>query len=341
MWICVCLWANPEIDALFELYDKPDVPGASVGVYQRGEIVFQKGYGQRHLEANAAATSHTNYRLASLTKQFTAMAVMILKQDGQLDFEDKLIDRISGFPAYGSLIRIRHLLHHQSGLRDYEDHIPSSQTEQLSDRDVVGILKQQNSTYFNPGSQYRYSNSGYAVLAEIVARVSGQTFESFLRERIFIPLGMYATVAHKKGVNSVLFRAFGYTPRAGSFNFTDQSLTSAVLGDGGVYSSVSELFLWDQSLYSETLVSQTLLNMAFTPGLLNNGTPTSYGFGWVVESQDGYKRLSHTGSTIGQRSAIVRFPERELTVVVLINREGAMPWKHASRIASFYLPKSK
>lgn len=221
-------------------------------------------------------------------------------------------------------------------MRDYEGLIPGGTTQQVKDKDVLDILMKQSSTYFTPGSQYRYSNAGYATLAVIVNRVSGISFAEFLENNIFTPLGMKNTVAYEKGISEVSDRAYGYTQRNGKFQRTDQSLTSAVLGDGGVYTSVDEILIWDQALYTDILVSQNLMDMAFTPGKLNSGASTRYGFGWVLDTYKGIKRISHTGSTIGFRSAIQRFPEKELTVVVLVNRAGAQPWETARRVADLF-----
>jgi CubicO group peptidase (beta-lactamase class C family) len=329
--------ANDQIDRLFSAYDRPNVPGASVLVVKDGAVIYQKGYGASDLEAGELADEATNYRLASLTKQFTAMAIMMLKEDGVLNYEQTLTEVLPDFPSYGSRIKIRHLLNHTSGLRDYEDLIPSGQREQVKDRDVVELLKRQTSTYFTPGSSYRYSNSGYATLAHIVQTVSGMRFAEFLEERIFAPLGMAATVAYENGVSTVAHRAYGYTSNGGGWDRTDQSVTSAVLGDGGVYTSPVDYFKWDQALYTETLVSAETLAEAFTPGRLSGGARTSYGFGWMLDTYRGHRRIHHTGSTIGFRTAVQRFPDQHLTVLVLVNRANASPWDVAEQIADLYL----
>lgn len=333
--IGLALTLEEKVDRLFRSY-QGNVPGASIGIYKDGEILLEKGYGNANHEDQVEADEFTNYRLASVTKAFTAMAIMILKERGQLSFDDRLVDTLDGFPSYANAIRIRHLLGHTAGLRDYESHIPRNQQTQLKDSDVVTILKQRSSTYFTPGSQYKYSNSGYATLAEIVAKVSGQSFASFLMDNIFVPLGMNETVAYEKGVSEISNRAYGYS-RSGGYYRTDQSITSAVLGDGGVYTSARDYFLWDQALYGEQLVSKETLDEAFTRGRLNNGSRTSYGFGWMLGSYRGNKRISHTGSTIGFRSSVQRFPEENLTILIMINREGSSPWNIAEDVADLIL----
>jgi CubicO group peptidase (beta-lactamase class C family) len=327
---------SEQVDRLMADYDRPNYPGAAAAVYLDGQIVHAKGYGLADQEGRVAATDHTNYRLASVTKAFTAMAIMILKERGQLTYDQKLTDVLPEFPAYGRAITIRHLLNHTSGLHDYENLIPSNQDGQVSDHDVVGLLADERSTYFTPGSSYRYSNSGYCTLGVIVAKVSGMPFHEFLAQNVFEPLAMTGSLAYVNGSNDVQDRAYGYTWQGSRYQRTDQSVTSATLGDGGVYTSVAEYFLWDQALYGERLVSAPTLAEAFTSGTLNNGSRTGYGFGWKLDTYRGVKRISHTGSTIGFRTAVQRFPDKKLTVVVLINRANTAPWDLAQSIADLY-----
>jgi CubicO group peptidase (beta-lactamase class C family) len=326
------------VDALFADYNRPDVPGASVIVVRDGKVLYRHAYGMADLEAHTAATTATNYRLASVTKQFTAMAILILAQRGQLSLDDPLTKFFPDYPAYGTAITVRHLLTHTSGLLAYEDLIPASRTLQVKDRDVLDLLKLQDHTYFPPGSEWRYSNTGYAHLAMIVEKVSGTPFAAFLKKNIFDPLRMTQTVAFEEGVSSVPHRAFGYSQHGSAFERTDQSLTSAVLGDGGIYSSVDDLFLWDQSLYTARLVSTAALQQAFTSAVLASGKSTGYGFGWEIGEFHGLKTVRHGGSTIGFRTNILRIPERKFTVIVLANRNEAKPAEIADRIAELYLP---
>jgi CubicO group peptidase (beta-lactamase class C family) len=325
------------IDALFADYDKPGSPGASVMVIHDGKVAYSRAYGLANLEQQTSATTETNYRLASLTKQFTATAIMLLAEDGKLSYDDRVIDLLPGFPSYARDIRIRHLLTHTSGLWDYEDFVPDSQRVQVKDRDVLGLLSRVDATYFAPGSRFRYSNSGYAVLALVVQRVSGMPFARFLHERIFEPLGMDATVAYEEGVSIVPNRAYGYSLEKYGFTRTDQSPTSAVLGDGGIYSSVSDLVRWDHALETHALLPESTRTLSWTPNRLNDGSATEYGFGWFVDDDGGRQRLSHHGETRGFTNAIVRYPAERLSVILLTNRTGGNPWRIAQRIADLWL----
>lgn len=262
---------------------------------------------------------------------------MQLVQSGRLGYEDNLQKIFPEFPQYGHNVTIRHLLQHTSGLIAYEDLIPDTATVQVLDKDVLKMMMTQDSTYFPPGSQYRYSNSGYAVLAMIVEKISGVSFAQFLKKNIFKPLGMKNTLAYEKGISAVKNRAMGYRQEGGQFIFSDQSVTSAVLGDGGIYSSAEDLLKWDQALYTEKLVKKETLAAAFTPGVLSDGKPLDYGFGWRLDQFNGHRRLTHTGSTSGFRNVIQRYPDDNFTVIILTNRAGPEVTPLADKLAEMFL----
>jgi CubicO group peptidase (beta-lactamase class C family) len=312
-----------RVDALFRDFNQPGASGASVMVIKGGKVVLAKGYGLANVEVRIPCDTNTNFRLASVTKQFTALAVMILAERKQLSLDERLTDFFPEFPAYGCPITLRQLLTHTSGLIDYEGVIPKGTGIPVLDRDVLRLLMQQDKTYFPPGTQYRYSNSAYALLALIVEARSGKTFARFLQENIFRPLKMTHTLAYEPGLSVVPNRAYGYSPGASGFKRTDQSLTSSVLGDGGVYSSVADLYQWDQALYTDTLVSRKMLKLAFTPGPVTEHPDTGYGFGWFVGQYRGLRELWHSGNSLGFTTRIARFPEKRFTVIILANRSEA------------------
>lgn len=329
------LFSNPNVDILFNDYAKPGVPGASVVILKEGKSLYEQAYGLQNLEENERTTIHTNYRLASVSKQFTAMAVLILIQQNKLTFETNLKEVFPDFPSYGAKIKIRHLLGHTSGLKDYEDMVTGS--AQVLDADVLALMKKQTGTLFTPGSKYQYSNGGYCVLSQVVENISGLPFAEFTQKNIFDRIGMKDTQFFVKDETVVPHRAYGYSNQGNGFVKTDQSNTSATMGDGGVYTSVSEWVHWDNALSNATLLPQNLQDLMFTPGTLNDGTKTQYGFGYVIDRYKGNRRQSHTGSTIGFRTAVQRFPDKGLTVLVLINRANSSPWAMAEKIADLYL----
>ena len=325
------------VDSLFADYNGAAVPGASVIVIRDGRVIVRRAYGMAHLERRAPATPETDYRLASVSKQFTAMAIMMLAQAGKLRYDQPVREILPELPPAARDVTVRHLLNHTSGLWDYEDLIPGTRTAQLDDRDVLALLGPKDTLYFPPGSAYRYSNSGYVLLGLIVERVSGVSFPEFLRARIFAPLGMTATVAHVEGSDTVPHRAYGYSAAATGFTATDQSVTSATLGDGGIYTNVDDMMRWDRALYGAELVDAATLQLATTPPVLPGRAPTEYAFGWFVDTYRGGRRWRHTGETSGFRNAIQRYPDRRFTVIVLTNRSSGEPGTIAERIADLLL----
>jgi CubicO group peptidase (beta-lactamase class C family) len=310
-----------RVDSLLERYTGRDVPGACLMALADGGILYRDCRGMADLERGEPTGPATNFRLASLTKQFTAMAIMLLVEDGHLGYDATLTEILPGFPEYGDAITVRHLLTHTSGLIDYENLIPDSQITQVKDRDVLRMMRQQDSTYFPPGSEHRYSNTGYALLAMVVEHVAAQSFAGFLSQRIFEPLGMEQTVAFEEGISAVASRAYGYSRTDSGWTRTDQSVTSAVLGDGGVYTSLDDLRRWIRMLDGEARpVSDQALAAAFEPMVLTGGDTSEYGLGWFVDEHRGRLRFRHGGSTRGFRNAIQRFPDEGLTVVFLSNR---------------------
>ena len=321
---------SASMDALLSQYSRPSVPGASVLVVRDGKVLYKRGVGSANLEDNIPADTNTNYRLASMTKQFTAMTILTLAQQRKIFLDNSLADVLPGTPLYMRSVSIRHLLNHTSGIVDYEDLIPEGQTSQVLDKDVLRLLRGIDSVYFPPGAKFKYSNSGYALLALVVEAVSGQPFAQYLKQNIFAPLGMNHTVAFENGKSMVDNRAFGYSR-------TDQSVTSAVLGDGGIYSSVDDLSRWYQSLSDHPLVATALFQEVFTPAQLDDGSTTKYGFGWFLEPYKNIPTHYHTGSTMGFRNAVLRIPTQRLTVVVLTNRNEGEPIQIARAIADLVL----
>jgi CubicO group peptidase (beta-lactamase class C family) len=340
-----------QIDDIFSGLMSANSPGGAVLVLKSGQVIFERGYGISDLRSPRKIDAHTNFRLASCTKQFTAMAIMLLVHEGKLHYEDRLTDVFPDFPEYGKSITIRNLLNHTSGLLDYEDLMekpaaatPEEQTPQIKDAGVLEILKLQKTTKFAPGAKWDYSNSGYAVLAMVVGKVSGQPFGDFLHDRIFAPLKMNSTIAYEKGKNTVPNRAYGHTDGNGAWREMDQSSTSAVLGDGGVYSSLDDLAKWDQALANHALLSEAEMRPAVTPVRVPDGsvrepdgTPAAYGFGWFVNLYKGHSRMWHYGETVGFRTTIQRFVDEKLTIVVLCNRDDLVPAVLALKVANLFL----
>jgi CubicO group peptidase (beta-lactamase class C family) len=355
---------DKKIDALFSRVTSPDAPGLAVLVRKNGSTVFERGYGVRDLRSKTKIDVPTNFRLASFTKQFTAMAIMLLAHDGKLRYDETLTEIFPDFPVYGKSIPIRNLLNHASGLPDYEDLMESAEKtkgpiwtaqKQIQDAEVLELLKKEKNGKFAPGTSWAYSNSGYVVLGLIVAKVSGNTYGEFLRARIFAPLKMNHTIVFQEGKNEAVNRAFGHSKEGHAFKETDQSATSATLGDGGIYSNLADLAKWDDALRNHTLLSEKEFQIALTPAKLADGSephwpqeptddnlhpgkPVAYGFGWFLDPYQGRQRMWHTGSTMGFRTAIERFTEGQgLTVIILGNRTDLEAEKLAQQVADIFL----
>jgi CubicO group peptidase (beta-lactamase class C family) len=373
--LCVALYFATENRSQFQGPDKglqesvfvglvkPDEPGFAVLLRYGGRDVFTRTEGVRDLRSKARIDAHSNFRLASFTKQFTAMAIMLLVHDGTLRYGQTLKDMFPDFPAYGKNITIRNLLNHTGGLPDYEDLMDAAEKakgplwspeRQIQDDEVLSLLKKENKGEFAPGTSWSYSNSGYVVLGLIAAKASGQSYGDFLHARIFAPLRMDHTTVYQKGKNEVANRAFGHSKESEALKETDQSSTSATLGDGGIYSNLEDLAKWDDALRNHTLLSTEEMQAALTPAKLANGPPTSwptahnddnlhpgkpvsYGFGWFLDPYQDHPRMWHTGSTMGFRTVIERFTADNLTIVVLCNRTDLDPESLALKTAGLYL----
>jgi CubicO group peptidase (beta-lactamase class C family) len=334
-----------------------DSPGFAVLVKKDGKIIFEQGYGVRDLRTKTKIDAQTNFRLASFTKQFTAMAAMLLVRDGKLRYEESVTSIFPEFPAYGKTITVRNLLNHTSGLPDYEDLMDQvektkgpmwSPEKQIHDAQVLQLLEKESHGRFAPGTKWEYSNSGYVVLGLIVAKVSGNSFGDFLYQRIFAPLKMNHTLVFEKGKNEVARRAYGHTKKENTLLETDQSSTSATQGDGGMYSNLEDLSKWDDALRNGTLLSEQDFLPAITPAQLPPGAESklaadvpkslrghasAYGFGWFLNLQDPHPLMWHYGDTMGFKTAIFRYLADNVTVILLCNRsdldQGALTLKAA------------
>jgi len=354
---------DSQADLIFSSVTQENAPGLAVLVHKDGRTLFEKGYGVRDLRTKAKIDRHTNFRLASFTKQFTAMAIMLLVHDRELRYDQTLTEIFPDFPAYGKNITLRNLLNHTGGLPDYEDLMDAqekitgplwSAEHQIQDDEVLALLKKETKGKFAPGTSWSYSNSGYVVLGLVVAKMSGQSYGDFLHARIFAPLHMDNTIVYQKGKNEVTNRAFGHSKEGNALKETDQSSTSATLGDGGIYSSLDDLAKWDDALRNHTLLSAEEMAPALVPAKLANGSstlwpaapnddnlhpgkPVSYGFGWFLDPYWGIPRMWHTGSTMGFRTVIERFTTDNVTIIILSNRTDLDPEALAEKTADLYL----
>ncbi|MFZ1290905.1 MAG: serine hydrolase domain-containing protein [Melioribacteraceae bacterium] len=324
-----------KIDNIFSEFRKGLTPGVSIAVLKNDNLIYEKGFGFADLENKILIKPKINFRLASITKQFTAFSILLLEKEGKLSLTDSLTKVFPEFPKYGNKISVKNILQHTSGILDYEDFV-NDDSIQVKDKDVLEILAKQDSTYFEAGKQHRYSNSGYALLALIVEKLSGKTFAEFLKEKIFNPLKMNNTIAYEKGISEVPFRSFGYAKSDSGFVFSDQSSTSAVLGDGGIYSSTIDLLKWNEEVENPTLLPKEKFAQSFVKGKNNKGEEFDYGFGWRLDPYKNYKRIYHTGSTCGFSNIYMKIPELDLTILVLMNIRDYDAKNYAEKVADLF-----
>ena len=319
---------KPQVDALMRDYTG-DVPGASVLVLRDGQPVVRAGYGLSDLETHTPATATTNYRLASVTKQFTAASILLLAEDGKLKLDDHVRKWLPTLPKAAEPITIRHLLTHTSGLIDYEDVIPDSFKAQLHDADVLQLLESQDRLYFHPGSDYRYSNSGYSLLALIVERASGPDLRD-LPARAHLPAARHEQHRGARG------RHFdGDEPRVRLHRRAGALDAHRPEPDERGARRRRHLFVdrrpgeVGRRALRRPPVAAEVLQSAFTPATHTDDPDVEYGYGWRITGET----LWHSGETVGFRNVIVRYPKRHLTVVVLTNRNEPEPYKLALAIA--------
>ena len=332
---------SARIDALLAEAVTPESPGAAVMVVHDGRVLHQAGYGLADVERRVPITPATAFRLASVSKQFVAMAVMILAEDGKLSYDDPVVRHLPELERLGDALTVRHLLNHTGGVSEYYEELETRYAEGPLPTNVeaLALMASEGELLFRPGERYRYSNPGYEMLASIVERVSGRPFAPFVAERIFAPLGMRTSVVRDASEPEIAHRALGYSRRDGRLELDDDHRLNHILGAGGIYSTLEDLYLWDQALYDEELVSRETLEEAFSPARLADGDNHPYGFGWRLGRYGALgSSVGHSGSWLGFRTYIVRYPERRFTVVVLSNSSDFPAAHWTGRVVDLAFP---
>jgi len=288
----------------------------SVFIARNGEILLSKGYGMADREKRVPNTPQTKFRIGSITKQFTAMAILILQAQGKLNVQDAICKYISDCPAAWQSITLHHLLTHTSGIPNFTDFPDYQKTKQSpsSPTQTIGRFKDKPLD-FQPGTKWSYSNSGYIILGFIIEQVSGQSYEMFLQEHIFVPLKMLDTgYEHSKNL-----LAIGYANSVSKADVIDMSIPYAA---GALYSTVEDLYRWDQALYTEQLVSKELRDQMFIPFVpVPESNGLSYGYGWGIGTEVNHPVVGHGGGIEGFSTNILRFRDDKVTIIVLSNRE--------------------
>jgi CubicO group peptidase (beta-lactamase class C family) len=327
------------IGKVFSAFDRPGSPGCALGVISEGRLVYGRGYGLANLEHSVPLTPRSVFDIASTSKQFVGMAVLLLEQEGRLSLEDPVRNWVPELPDYGTPLTIRHMLEHTSGLRDYLTLARlkgRTLTDYFSGRDVVAWLARQKELNFPSGSEYLYSNSGYFLVSQVVQKASGGTLRDYAHERIFVPLGMKSTHFHDDHTEIVPHRAAAYTARPGGFRISMSPLD--LVGDGGLYSTVEDLALWDENFYTFKVGGETLVRRLQQPGKLDSGKPLDYSLGLMLDVWNGRPAVFHGGSWAGYRSELFRLPGERFSVICLCNVVTAEASALARRVAEIWFP---
>lgn len=329
-----------SIDTIFSKWNQTDVPGGAVAVIQSGEIVYSKGYGLADLEHDIVITPSTVFYVGSVSKQFVTFSILLLEEQGKLDLDDEVQEYLPDFPRYDAPLTIRDFIHHTSGVRDYltlMDLKGHSYLDHTEMEEAYELIKNQEELNFTPGERFLYSNSCYLMLAMIVEKAAGMSIKEFAEIEIFNPLGMEDTQFYDDITDLVKNRAFSYAKTDDGYD----NLVSRfdLVGSGGIYSTVEDLYLWDQNFNDNQLGEgrQAIIDTMQTDGKLNNGESSKYAFALVNDTYRGLKTVSHSGSLAGYRAYYTRFPNQEFSVIILSNRSDGNPTNKAYQIADLYL----
>jgi CubicO group peptidase (beta-lactamase class C family) len=326
------------IDAILAQWNRAGSPGAAVAVVREGEIVHSQGYGLANLEYDVPITPSSVFHIASVSKHFTAFAIGLLAQEGRLSLDDDIRKHLPEVPDFGRTVTIRHLIHHTSGMRDQWELLAMAGwrlDDVITREHILKMVSHQRELNFEPGAEYLYSNTGYSLLAEIVARVSGQPFARFTEERIFRPLGMKSTHFHDDHQRIVPNRAYSYTP--GRSGYRAMPLNYANVGATSLFTTVEDLAKWERNFLTGQVGGKELLRQMLTRGMLNDGKEIPYAHGLIWGEHRGLPTVSHSGADAGYRTVYLRFPEQRLSVIVFSNLSSFNPIAVAHQVAESYL----
>lgn len=333
---------NHAIDSLFLEWNKPDVPGGALGVIQDGKLIYSKGYGIADLEHDIEITPSSVFYIGSVSKQFVTFSILLLEEQGKLDLDHKIQKYLPDFPEYNAPLTIRHFIHHTSGVRDYLTLMYLKGRNYLDNTDedeVYALIKRQEELNFTPGEKHLYSNSCYFMLAMIIEKAAGQSLKEFAYKNIFQPLGMKNTLFYDDNTDLIKNRVFSYSKKQNENGFNNLIMRFDLVGSGGVYSNIEDLFLWDQNFYNNKLGKggQAIINKMHEEGLLNNGKSGGYAFALNNRTYKGLKMVNHGGSLAGYRTELMRFPDEKFSVILLANRGDANPTLTSLKIADILL----
>ena len=321
-----------EIDSLLQEKYPDNAPGATFLISKNGSVIYKKAFGFANLELNAPMKTNNVFKIGSLTKQFTAISILMLMEKGKLNLDDEITKFIPDYPTNGNKITIHHLLTHTSGIKDYTKvkGLNAIAQKDLTPLELIDFSKNEPID-FVPGEKYKYNNSGYVILGYIIEKVTGQPYADFIEERIFKKLEM-TTSQYASQREVIQNRASGYQKKDSYINRMDFSLTLAYSA-GGLMSTVDDMFKWQEAIKNNILVSKETTEKAFTNYTLNNGEHTNYGYGWHIKTINNNQIFEHGGSLWGFKSMGVYLPDLDIYVIGLTNCLCNSPTKVTREIA--------
>jgi CubicO group peptidase (beta-lactamase class C family) len=329
-----------QLDQIFAAYNKVGSPGCALGVIRNSHFVYRKAYGLGSLEVGAPLTSESDFYMGSVSKQFTAAAVVLAAEQGLLSLDDDVRKYVPELPNYGHPITLREMLHHTSGFRDSLGLIDLSGRDALdfnSPPEILNLIVRQRGLNNIPGDEFIYSNTNYFLLGVVVQRATKKSLAAFAAQNVFQPLGMSHTLFYDDHTLVVPGRVAAYDPGAQGNFLVDWSTTYAIVGGGGLMSTVDDLSLWDRNFYANTLGKGTLTKELQTRGVLNDGKQISYAMGLDMGNYRGLPIVEHHGALFGYRTSLLRFPEQRFTVICLCNISSAIPSSLSRKVADLYL----
>ena len=336
---------HAQVDDFFGQIITPHTPGAAVMVINNGTVLYQAAYGLADLNAQIPLTVDHGFHIASMSKQMTAIVIMMLAEQGKLAYDDRLNTYIPELNGIAGTCTIRQMLQHTAGLPDYADGITKAllaRSDAPTNADVVAVMRRKRTLRTPPGAAYYYSNVGYELLAVVVERITGQSFPDVLQTRIFDVLGMTHTFSmpnSQRRTNDLLALSYTGNPQTPTLYASDP--LDDIYGSGSVYTTLGDMALYDTALYGNTLVSQQTYRVASEPAILNDGSHANYGFGLELGQWRGESYVAHSGSWLGFESDYVRFAQRRCSAIVLLNRNYDYPNdpRIALQVAALYLAK--
>ncbi len=329
---------NAAIDAVFASWEQPGSAGCAIAVAQNGDLIYSRGYGYANLDYDIPITPQTVFDVGSVTKQFTAAALSMLALEGKLSLDDTIQTWLSEIPEYDWPITLRHMLHHTSGLRNYLNLFPLAGRGDyypISHAQIRAMMSRQRALIFQPGERYRYSNTAFMLLSQVIERAGGQSLGEMAQERIFDPLGMEGSFMYENLERIVPRRATGYARDDQGRLRIVHNYNFDVAGDGQLYATMEDLLRWDDYLHGDD--KPAIHPLMLTEGHLNNGDPLGYAQGLVLADYRGLSTVGHSGSSWGFRTQLVRFVEPGLSIAVSCNDDDATPGRFAQRVADHYL----